>query len=723
MATLLLTAVGTAIGGPVGGAIGALIGQQADQAIFGSGTIEGPRLKELSVTTSSYGQPIARVFGRMRVPGTVIWSTDLIESAEKRGGGKGRPSTKTFSYSASFAVALSSLPVSSLGRIWADGELLRGAAGDLKTEGILRFYDGHGDDPVDPIIAADRGSSAPAFRDCAYVVFEDLQLADFGNRIPALTFEIMAESPTSVALNDIVPQAISGGSTQTLHHLRGFADEGGPLASSLSALNRIFPLSCVTRASGFSLAQVENSEPELFTLPPEVSHSDEEQRNRRRAERFAQEPFALRYYDENRDYQPGVQRAIGSKPNGREAMIDIPATMRADGARELANMNANRVRWQNEQLTWQTADLDPAMEPGSLVRIPDMPGRWLVKGWEWFDRGVELNLERLAPELAGNVSSDAGSANTPDDELVGPTLLSLFEVPSDGTSSSSEPLILAAASSATSSWKGAALFVERAGGLVPIGSAGSRRAVSGVIVDSLGPSNATHFEAGSSMLIDLPDDDLSFSETTIAGLAHGENRVLVGGEVLQFLSAEVVSPGRWQLSGLLRGRGGTENAAQNGHGPGTPVILLDERLTALDPSEVPSNASTRIAAIGLGDDEPVFADLSNSGLSRRPLTPVHPRRSIIDDGVWHFCWTRRARGQWLWEDLVDTPFVEEREAYLIGFGPTDDPFRSWETTEPEISFSEAERSGLVADFGPQEFWVKQIGTFSNSPAIHLATLS
>ncbi len=722
MATLLLTAVGTAIGGPVGGAIGALIGQQADQAIFGSGTIEGPRLKELSVTTSSYGQPIARVFGRMRVPGTVIWSTDLIESSAKSGGGKGRPSTKTYSYSTSFAVALSSLPVSSLGRIWADGELLRGAAGDLKTEGVLRFYDGHGDDPVDPLVAADKGSAAPAFRDCAYVVFEDLQLADFGNRIPTLTFEIMAESPSSVALNDIVPLAISGDSSQTLPHLRGFADEGGPLASSLSALNRVFPLSCVTKGSGFTLSPIDSSGAVLATLSPEVSNAEEGQRNRRRAERFAQEPVALRYYDENRDYQPGVQRAIGSRPNGREAMIDIPATMQADDARKLANSSANRARWQHEQITWNTADLNPTVEPGSIVKIPDMPGRWLVKGWEWFDRGVELNLERLAPGLAGDVSSDSGAAKHPNDELIGPTLLSVFEVPADGTSSAAEPIIFAAASSATSSWKGAALYVERAGGLIPIGSTSAPRAVSGVIAGSLGPSNATHFEPGSSVLIDLPDDNLSFAETTIAGLALGENRVLIGDEVVQFLSAEVVSTGRWKLSGLLRGRGGTEASAQNGHEPGAQATLLDDNLTALNPSEVSSNTNTRIAAIGLGDDEPTFANLANSGLSRRPLTPVHPRLSKSHDGSWHFCWTRRARGQWLWEDLVDTPLVEESEAYLIGYGPADSPFRSWNTIEPEVSFSEVERSDLLANFGPQEFWVKQVGTFSSSSAIRLAAL-
>ena len=66
MATLLLTAVGTAVGGPLGGALGAFIGQQADRALFSGGSRQGPRLKELSVTTSSYGQTIGRHFGRMR---------------------------------------------------------------------------------------------------------------------------------------------------------------------------------------------------------------------------------------------------------------------------------------------------------------------------------------------------------------------------------------------------------------------------------------------------------------------------------------------------------------------------------------------------------------------------------------------------------------------------------------------------------------------------------
>lgn len=120
MATLVLSTVGTIFGGPLGGAIGSFIGSQLDQAIIGNGPDrEGARLAEVSVQTSSYGTAIPQIFGNMRTAGSVIWATDLQEDSNREGGGKGRPSTVTFSYSANFAVALSSRPIDAIGRIWA----------------------------------------------------------------------------------------------------------------------------------------------------------------------------------------------------------------------------------------------------------------------------------------------------------------------------------------------------------------------------------------------------------------------------------------------------------------------------------------------------------------------------------------------------------------------------------------------------------------------------
>jgi len=725
MATLLLTAVGTAIGGPIGGAIGAFVGQQADRAIFGSGSREGPRLKELAVTTSSYGQPIPRNFGRLRVAGTVIWATDLAESSSSQGG-KGQPKTTTYSYSANFAVALSSTPIAGVGRIWADGNLLRGASGDLKVEGTMRLYDGAGDAAIDPLIAADKGPSAPAFRDTAYVVFEGLQLADFGNRIPALTFEVFAENDDEVSLSQLVPDSVEMAGDLVLSNTRGFADEGGRLGSTLSALSRVYPLTCATTASGLRLSSAVAMPQAPITLPEQLSpadSSDGADRHKRRAGAVGQEPMALRYYDEERDYQPGVQRAIGSRPNGREAVIDLPATMTAAGAKTLANANAHRSRWYHETITWRIGELDPAIELGGIVKLPDASGLWRVTSWEWYDRGIELRLERLAPGGAITSNGDAGAALGAADLVPTPTSLLAFEAPADSSANPAVPLLFAAASSVGSAWKGASLYVVQGETLVPIGSAGPQRAITGRLTSPLAPSNALAIDQAAVLELEIVPENLGFADTDVIGLSAGTNRLLVGGEVLQFLKAASVGGQKWKLTGLLRGRAGTEDSAAFNHPAGTPVALLDDRLTVLDTGTFGAIAATRIAAIGRGDSEAVFADLANSGLSRRPLVPIHPAIRKHPDRSWEFCWIRRARGQWQWDTQGEIPLVEETEEYLVGYGPTSSPFAAFSVAEQRLVLSESERNALVADHGPAALWVRQVGTYSSSNALQLAQLT
>ena len=213
MASLVLSTAGGAAGGALFGTVGAMAGRLAgamagsliDQSLFaGSGTQqtrEGPRLRDLDVMVSTEGAPIPRVYGRARIAGEVIWATALQESIDKRtettgGGGKGvgggaasqpvTTTTKTYSYYANIAVGLCEGPIGHVARVFADGKLL-----DLN--GInYRVYRGDEDQPADPLIVAKEGAgNAPAYRGLAYIVFERLPVAKFGNRIPQLSFEIM----------------------------------------------------------------------------------------------------------------------------------------------------------------------------------------------------------------------------------------------------------------------------------------------------------------------------------------------------------------------------------------------------------------------------------------------------------------------------------------------------------------------------------------------------
>jgi hypothetical protein len=71
----------------------------------------------------------------------------------------------------------------------------------LQGQHQFRFYTGSEDQLVDPLIASIEGlDNTPAYRGLALAVFENLELADYGNRIPFLTFEVVAdEAPPAIA--------------------------------------------------------------------------------------------------------------------------------------------------------------------------------------------------------------------------------------------------------------------------------------------------------------------------------------------------------------------------------------------------------------------------------------------------------------------------------------------------------------------------------------------
>ncbi|TNE49834.1 MAG: hypothetical protein EP341_08060 [Sphingomonadales bacterium] len=721
MATLLLTAVGTLAGGPLGGAVGAIIGQQIDRTLSGRGSVEGPRLKELAASTSSYGQPIPRHYGRVRTPGTIIWATDLVESSEKSGGGKGRPKTTSYSYSSSFAVALSSSPVSAVGRIWADGNLLRGAAGDLKAGGTIRVHLGHGDQLPDPLLASALGEDCPGFRDIAYVVFEDLALGDFGNRIPALTFELFSEVAAPINLDQLVPGATAP-QTATLEHLLGLTDEGGDFAALLGTLANVYPISCVTEGDGlkFLLNSVDSAN--QVTIPTELLTPDGDDevrtagRHHTRSTSQAAEPRALRYYDRDRDFQPSVQYAQGRADAGALRVVDLPATLSAQGARALSQTKSQSARFENETVIWNTAEIDPSIQPGSVVSLPGHPGQWIVAEWEWRDTGIQLSLKRLPPALSAPVAAESGPIVPPMDLPATPTQLWAFELPPDGSLASGERSYFAVAGSAGAGWAGTSLYIKQGTQLAPLDITTREQGVVGALNEPLMPSASNLIEHTQILDVSLMIGEADFSDATSLAMANGANRLLVGREIIQFACAEQIGASQWKLSGLLRGRGGTEHWAQLGHPAGTEMISLGHGLIQLDSPLIPDAGEIELAAIGLADPDPATATLVSTGASVAPLSPVHIRHWTDLNGDLNACWTRRARGQWQWRDQVDTPLVEESELYLVGFGPIDQPKVSWPVSAPEFTLSADEIAVLVASHGPENLWVRQVGTFSASAA-------
>ena len=239
------TAIGAYFGNP---ALGFALGNLAGGLIFPNDE-GGSRLNDLRVMTSAWGSPIAIGYGTFRIGSNLIWSPGITGKSVSSKGSSG--DSTQYDYKCTFAVAFAEGVADDILTIWADSQVIYNkvpaptglsplqltdlaaviggsavdttvtpgqtyvantqvlaSVGGTKKESLqFRFYTGAEDQMPDPAIQAQDGADlTPAHRGLCYMVFDDLPLAQFGNRVPqisalitfdeAQTYPIIAAQPT-----------------------------------------------------------------------------------------------------------------------------------------------------------------------------------------------------------------------------------------------------------------------------------------------------------------------------------------------------------------------------------------------------------------------------------------------------------------------------------------------------------------------------------------------
>lgn len=229
MAVLALAAAGAALAPAGYAAIGWTVGTVVGQMLF-PGSLpdqQGPRVGDLRAQQSQYGAAIPILYGTTRVAGNVIWSTELIERSTTTsvgGGGKGggpEQSQTTYSYSVSMAILIGAGPVTGIRRMWADGKLVYNVGSSASDATVfasnqiapgIAFYRGTETQEADPTMQAYLGAAnVPAYRGLAYLVLSDFQLADYGNRRPNITVEVVAAGSIVSTQQYVTPPPVDAG--------------------------------------------------------------------------------------------------------------------------------------------------------------------------------------------------------------------------------------------------------------------------------------------------------------------------------------------------------------------------------------------------------------------------------------------------------------------------------------------------------------------------------
>ena len=265
----------------------------------------------------------------------------------------------------------------------------------------------------------------------------------------------------------------------------------------------------------------------------------------------------------------------------------------------------------------------------------------------------------------------------------------------------------------------------------------SARARMGELVADLHAGPTSRFDYGNVVYVDLLTGTLE--SVTDLRLFRGENTIAVeqpggGWEILQFSQAELIAPGRYRLSRLLRGQRGTHVDMAAMVSEGARVVVLDTALAELPVAEadlgLPWNWRIGPAGRPVSDDSFAALAFTPRGMGQRPFSPVHvdqPWRRARVPGDLTISWVRRdhslAADNW---NAVEIPMSEVSESWQVDILDGTTVKRSLTVATSNALYTAAQQTAdWGAPFGPGAsltIRIAQIGQAYGAGAAAITTL-
>lgn len=688
MASVLFSTIGQAIGGPLGLAVGAVVGSSLDSILFGP---RGRTVDDIFVQRSAYGNVVPEIFGRTRTSGQLIWALPFSNS-------NARPRGQAGGTRVSFAVALSARPIGDVGRIWADGREIRAVDGTFEVPTVMRVHAGGAGQSVDPLILSAEGvDGTPDFRGLAYVVFEDMDLAQFGNRIPNLSFEIFADElgPAEwlsdyLAETDVV--VATGSDAQVVTGYSAFG-EGVAEVGQVSEIAGL-PLHMVDGRPVFGGDAIERQLSSAQMLDVQADAPEL---------RYQPKPagIAFTYLDPERDYQAGQQRVERGRP-GQKVETEAPVCATALAAKLVAQQLLRKLEAGSEivQLVLSWGQL--GLEVGDSFVI-DGRGPWRVTEREI--RGFEIHVkgERVVSRLqVGPVVADSGRSLGSSLVPVGATMVRLFEAPValKGTGSSAYAWV-----SGARGWRGAGVELFRGGDAQFLGHMSVQQPY-GTLASALAPGPIECWDERNQIVLSVDEDMVLFESRSREDVLNGANIALVGSELIQYCDVEYVDARTVRISSLLRGRFGTRVSAV---AEGALETFLGVDLNGVCAIPVSADDVGReivVLAAGAGDPMGgVEARLGFDGIGVGVMAPVQVRAGRERDGRVWCAWAPRSSEYWPWNSVEG-----DAGAWVWTYAAADGATTQLRTTEPRVELSLTEQIGRVGHaFGPGQISIETVG--------------
>lgn len=725
MATLILGTIAQNAGwNAFWSGVAAMAGSVIDQSLFGTSySQEGPRLDDLRLQTSTFGANIPKIYGTVRTDCNVIWGTNYVEhvNTEKQGGGKGGGgggvTTTSYTYSVSFAVGICQGPISGIGRAWADGKLI-----DLSKHDYTLYYGTETQTP-DPFIEGTEGSgNVPAYRGLAYIVFKNFYVTDYGNRIPNLSFEV---THSTTDLKTIVEEiSLDAGLEEIEFDASGIQDITIPgyitsgektRRSQIEQLQLLYVFDGIEKNGQAVFKQRDFSK--VIAVPLEAmgvseGTSDTETYTATRMdERELPARLTVKYLSADKDYQQGVMTSFRQLTQSRhEKTIDAAFVLGDANAKSLADTRLYEAWVGRTKYEFSLGSAYAHILPGDILELNlanDRKALVAVSKISYGKPGIikiqaESTYASTYTVVTRDVDPEPEVQPAPAATAITVEFLDIPQLPGDA-GATEETMYVATTASV---YYGASVFRSNDNGLTySLNLYRIPQATMGVTSSALGNGPTAFWDYANTLDVVLSSGTLE--SRPALDVFNGFNAALVGDEIIQFTTAVLIAQNTYRISGLLRGRLGTEQK-MSGHGIGERFVLLSS--STLGKLTIPSSDwfQSRLFRVG-----PATLPMTNSlyqdkqvncqGRAALPLSPCHVRGVRDSSGNLTISWVRRTRSDGIWKDYVDVPLGEKSEVYEIEVMNGEAVKRTLRTTVSTTYYSASDQ---IADFGSVQAQVR-----------------
>lgn len=411
------------------------------------------------------------------------------------------------------------------------------------------------------------------------------------------------------------------------------------------------------------------------------------------------------YISRSNDWQSATQTARRQVTSSVQALtITVAMALSDDEAKRIADALLNEAWATRDKFTFQLPRDWSWLEPADVINLTV--------------RGVSRNLHITKTEsttltvkctavvndpVAVTWNSTGGTPGGVTRVLrtLADTVLMLLDLPPlvDQHADAGFYAFASYVQAANKRWPGAMLYASADGvsygGVADLGGPGTWGVCSTILVDG----TTVTWDEGNSVTVVLRNGELE--SATAAAVLNGANLALIGDELVQFRDAEVLDTNAYRLSGLLRGRKGTEWATAS-HGADEAFVLLtagDLIRVAANHSLIGAERQYRGATRGQAITDAQTITFTARGMALKPLSPCHVNGRRSEAGDWTISWVRRARIDSEWRDGVDVPLDEPAEAYEVEILDDAVVKRTIATGTPSAIYTAAEQ---VADFGTEQ---------------------